>query len=369
MIPASFVSTNDEANMCFRSVERIKERTDVPAFSLGFMAQLLTRTRQDLSCKEHGESLHEAMSRAFISGVNFAALFPHVRDAPARKTIRYAAPAPPPRQVDYRVIVPPDALVEFVFCLAIHGPGENGQLMILFAERLTSQADALSAESLNILWVPFLYRLLPAMLKRGISLESPYYQTLYSTLLAAYATKYVGREPAKDHNLIRRQVACKCNDCTPLNRFLVNPEEETQSFTVNKQRRAHMHQKLDAARIDCTHLTNHWGSTHTMVVTKTFPANEAARQQWKDRRAEAHALLKAFNPPGLVALLGQEQYEQALYMNGLAVAGTAPLGQVSGNRQTGGFQRFQTGARPRQVSGVKRTHAEAERDVIDLISD
>lgn len=221
-------------------------------------------------------------------------------------------------------------------------------------------------EVLNTLWVPFLYTLLPKLVERGMPNHSSRYQALFSTLLTAYATKYVRREPAKGQNLIRRQVACSCRDCTSLNTFLADSRAKVQSFTIGKDRRRHLHQQLEAARIDCSHVTDHTGRTHTMVVTKTFRANDAARRQWKERRTAAWQHMKEFQRTELVALLGEGQYDELVLMKDLSAAGTAALGELSANHQP---RLAPTVVRPRQVSGVKRSRADAEQVVIDLTSD
>ena len=351
---------------CVYSVEKVKDRTDSPAFSLSFMARLLERTSQDPSRKKHGEYLHEMLARSFISHIDFARLSrtPDVSAAPAAKIPRYGVPAP---TIDHRILVTPSELVTLVSGLLASQPqGEDGELLPLFVDRLTSQVDTLPVDALNTLWVPFLYTLLPKLAERGIPDHAPRYQALFSAILTAYATKYVRREPAEEQNLIRRQVACGCRDCIPLNLFLANPRAKVEHFTIGKERRQHLHRQIDAARIDCSHLTNHTGRTHTMVVTKTFPADDAARRSWTARRTAAQQHMKEFRRTELMALLGQEQFDKLVLMKDLSAAGTAPLGELSANQQP---RQAPTGVRLRQVSGVKRRRDDAEKVVIDLTSD
>ncbi len=62
---------------------------------------------------------------------------------------------------------------------------------------------------------------------------------------------------------------CKCADCRELGVFLDSKHESVHRFPRRKDLRQHLHQQIDKHRCDVTHVTDHRGSPHTLVCTKT----------------------------------------------------------------------------------------------------
>ncbi|MFN0302630.1 MAG: 2OG-Fe(II) oxygenase [Burkholderiales bacterium] len=62
---------------------------------------------------------------------------------------------------------------------------------------------------------------------------------------------------------------CKCADCRELAAFLDSKHESVHRFPRRKDLRQHLHQQIDKHRRDVTHVTEHRGSPHTLVCTKT----------------------------------------------------------------------------------------------------
>ncbi len=62
---------------------------------------------------------------------------------------------------------------------------------------------------------------------------------------------------------------CKCADCRELGEFLESKHESVHRFPRRKDLRQHLHQQIDKHRCDVTHVTDHRGSPHTLVCTKT----------------------------------------------------------------------------------------------------
>jgi hypothetical protein len=52
-------------------------------------------------------------------------------------------------------------------------------------------------------------------------------------------------------------------------------------FRVNKDRRQHVHQQIDEAKLDMTHVTERKGSQQTLVCTKTRRRYELRMSQYK----------------------------------------------------------------------------------------
>ena len=73
-------------------------------------------------------------------------------------------------------------------------------------------------------------------------------------------------------------ISCKCADCTELSRFLRDPNTQILRFPLAKQRRQHLHNIIDGNKLDTTHVTEHLGSPHTLVCTKTQTSYERELQ-------------------------------------------------------------------------------------------
>jgi hypothetical protein len=73
------------------------------------------------------------------------------------------------------------------------------------------------------------------------------------------------------------QLSCQCRDCQAISAFLADPEQRQARFPMAKERRRHLHNIIDRDHCDCTHVTEHRGSPHTLVCTKTAASYDAAR--------------------------------------------------------------------------------------------
>jgi hypothetical protein len=74
------------------------------------------------------------------------------------------------------------------------------------------------------------------------------------------------------------KLSCNCRDCRALSEFLADPDRREARFPLAKERRRHLHNIIDRDRCDCTHVTEHRGSPHTLVCTKTTASYDAARK-------------------------------------------------------------------------------------------
>lgn len=72
------------------------------------------------------------------------------------------------------------------------------------------------------------------------------------------------------------ELSCKCGDCRELSRFLVDPHQPVLRLPLAKKRRQHLHQQIDAAGCDLTHVTTRKGRPFTLVCTKTTASYDAA---------------------------------------------------------------------------------------------
>ncbi|HYB46778.1 MAG TPA: hypothetical protein VED20_05375, partial [Streptosporangiaceae bacterium] len=73
---------------------------------------------------------------------------------------------------------------------------------------------------------------------------------------------------------------CICGLCDTLRAFLEDKGRRTFEWPLAKQRRQHVHSRIDAAELPVTHLTRRQGSPYTLVLTKTdalFACEQEAR--------------------------------------------------------------------------------------------
>jgi hypothetical protein len=121
-----------------------------------------------------------------------------------------------------------------------------------------------------------------------IRAESPgmlaYERLLQHALAELRALTAVPVEPpgdwAREANL-----ACKCADCRELATFLRDPTKKVLRFPLRKDRRQHLHQQIDAQRLDLTHVTERTGSPQTLVCTKTQASYERRLAQYEVDRS------------------------------------------------------------------------------------
>jgi predicted 2-oxoglutarate/Fe(II)-dependent dioxygenase YbiX len=73
---------------------------------------------------------------------------------------------------------------------------------------------------------------------------------------------------------------CTCDLCNTLRAFLNDKGRRTFEWPLAKQRRQHIHSRVDAAELPVTHMTRRQGSPYTLVLTKTealFAREQEAR--------------------------------------------------------------------------------------------
>lgn len=72
------------------------------------------------------------------------------------------------------------------------------------------------------------------------------------------------------------KLSCKCGDCRQLSQFLADPHESVLRLPLAKGRRQHLHQAIESAGCDLTHVTTRKGRPFTLVCTKTTASYDAA---------------------------------------------------------------------------------------------
>ena len=89
------------------------------------------------------------------------------------------------------------------------------------------------------------------------------------------------REPG-DWSIPLPPGGCTCDLCAALLDFLAAPDRRTLEWPLAKQRRQHVHMRIDTAEVPVTHTTKRQGSPYVLVLRKTddlFAGEQKARGQ------------------------------------------------------------------------------------------
>jgi hypothetical protein len=291
-------------------VPAVEGRLAAPSFLLAFLSRLHQCIIEGDFSSEDGTNLYRKVARSLVDNIDIHTLQCEVRDEEPAKPFMYWSPrpTPPPKSL----VVTDKTLVDFISTLTRMFP-DSESIMTFLSQRICSSAPAIEASMFHSLWLPFLGALAKFCEANSIPSSSPDYRQIFAAILKAYFDTYVGEEPISDGSLVRPSVGCFCRDCTWLDEFLTDPGQTVGRFRIGKQRRQHLQSKLNAAKIDCTLETERIGSTHTLVVTKTFRHHATAIAEWKKRKAEATIKLNCFSKSELTLWLG-EDYDRLMKM-------------------------------------------------------
>ncbi|KAI3329456.1 hypothetical protein HD806DRAFT_287713 [Xylariaceae sp. AK1471] len=211
------------------------------------------------------------------------------------------------------------------FAVSLFQPGFE-ERRNMFIEKIYVEARSFKATNFETLWIPLLQDLLFGCEKYKISLSIQCSQQLYQGVLEAFLLNYVGKV-LPEPGLVRKRVSCPCADCRTLNQFLVDPTQPVGRFRMNTARRQHLHQKLDASGIDCTHITERGGTTYTLVVTKTGKQYEEHSKVQNRRKITAAKYLFAFDQQKLRTVLA-DKYDAIMLMKMLEHPESAATGSA-----------------------------------------
>jgi hypothetical protein len=84
-----------------------------------------------------------------------------------------------------------------------------------------------------------------------------------------------------DNWSIKEKLSCKCQDCSSLSEFLKSSTTKTITWPMGKDRRAHIHRTIDGLGIPVTHETQHTGSPHKLILTKTDNLYKEAKNRFE----------------------------------------------------------------------------------------
>ena len=154
-------------------------------------------------------------------------------------------------------------------------------------------------------------------------------------------------------DLRRPRVSCSCSDCFNLNIFLVESQSRVRAFPLAKRRRQHLHQQLDAARIDCTHETERRGSPQSLIVTKTFKGDVSRKAKWDAACKLARQNFAKFEQTDLRRLLG-DQYDAITSLRIVSREGPGRSNVASSTQPLASTSISNINQAPTQMAGTKR---------------
>ncbi|KAH6963707.1 hypothetical protein DER45DRAFT_610045 [Fusarium avenaceum] len=327
-----------------------EKRPLAPGIRFRVLSQLMESINKRMLPTSEGQNLYRTMARLLIASQAFDTL----RDARLILKEQNKKKARTPWITTDRAYVLPelnDAITYetlknfFAFMLEISTELDN--LAAQFISKVVIQADKLPRNELFTMWLPFLRSVIPILERNSISLTTPVYQKFFSTLILSVLDKYLGPEPAKPANWSVPGLSCNCGDCQRVTAFLAHPTQMSGRFPMNKERRHHIHNRLDGDHVGCTHQSERNTNPHTLVITKTNRPQELKLQRWLERLDQVVKQLSQFKAEHLATLLGSD---------------------VERVKQLGKRQKGQGNLSHRPAVGEKR-RADAALDVIDLTSD
>ena len=273
--------------------------------------------------------------------------------AGSRSYLKYTAPPPPDPTADGDLSGKELCLL-IRYCMYFNMPDETNQLL----SKLDCEVQDIEVEAFDLL-MPLLQKLPDILNAHSIPWTVPFYQNFYRSVLSQYLHRFVRPPPRAPTDWVRNTVQnCVCQDCNAVNRFLRDPTQSVGRFPLANNRRAHIHQKLDAYTT-CTHQTSRVGSPFTLVVTKNQSQYQLDEAAWKLRFEKAMGNIRSISAEARQILLGEDMKQPRLESPFVkaALKGRLPLAAV------------QQGHEPQpQMQGGKKTELKSSRkvEIIDL---
>ncbi|RAH68280.1 uncharacterized protein BO66DRAFT_440210 [Aspergillus aculeatinus CBS 121060] len=245
----------------------------------------------------------------------------------------------------------PEETLAFVESLVRHSL--DNDLIQTFWQRVVTGAPSISSSTFHYLRLPFMPSFLPFCQQSPAHPSVAGFSQTLVAILYAYTSNYFGLKPSRPPAI------------SSAPRY--NPVAATE-------RRAHIHQKLDQARVDCTHETDHSRWTNAkLVVTKNFAQVGDSQLAWQQRKLEASKQIQSFDQVRLAILL-PDDYENIVRMRALDVPSEQPVASRSESTPASMSQQYQPGfcnfppaPNVPLLAGMKRTAEEA--DFVDLTLD
>jgi hypothetical protein len=186
--------------------------------------------------------------------------------------------------------------------------------------KLTGEMETVDVNFFEAIYLPFLKVLLAKLVETDTAVQDPRIEKLFQHTLVTYLARFVKAEPKSTKDWAQQGVSCNCQDCQRLNAFLISPDQKVGRFALAKNRRAHLHSKLENS--GCKRETDRRGNPQTLVVTKTNSHYKAAHKAWEERCRVARKHLAKLSPENLRDFLGS-MYDPIMSLSPDVLAPTA----------------------------------------------
>lgn len=200
-------------------------------------------------------------------------------------------------------------LMVHVFVKLVHLGYVDREALLLtntLCQKIESGAFRIAKDAFDSFWLPFLQKAFPFIDRRFMGQPElvQAFQNMLGAILKAYISICLGNSPDPS-NFVQNFVGCGCELCAELHDFFQDPSQVEQGYNLNASERFHVHRQLDAAKMQCTHLTN-----NGVLMVGKVDGNAQEREKWNKRRTEMINMLTIFDQEKLRLLLGEMEYEK-----------------------------------------------------------
>ena len=183
---------------------------------------------------------------------------------------------------------------------------------------ITSAAEP--KDNLLLEYQQFITPLVPQLKARYRKYSSSLFPIL-DALLRAFVERWLQDllgTPSTRPRAIAKKLACQCQDCAKINKFL-NSDAVTETLWAAQKRRSHVQDNIRSSIPDAvTYTTIKGGSPHGLQVTKTHVTS--TMDKWDGRVASARAFLSLVGTPNVLVRIMGDRYQDVQ----AALAGTKP---------------------------------------------
>ncbi|KAL9593533.1 MAG: hypothetical protein Q9219_007506 [cf. Caloplaca sp. 3 TL-2023] len=181
---------------------------------------------------------------------------------------------------------------------------EEWELHSAFLERVVTGMDQVVEDGFLSFYLPLLAQLSFQDLRLD---HKRRYTPLFTTIINTYRLRFIKVQPPKGDWACRALGCGRCQDCRKLDMFLQDPDLGSKTFHVGKDKRRHLHQRLDCS--GHSHVTDRGSWVENLVVTKSQSPSRRAFQQWEEMVSGVKKCLAAMDQGFLKAVLG-ERYDE-----------------------------------------------------------
>jgi hypothetical protein len=150
------------------------------------------------------------------------------------------------------------------------------------AEDLRDQAVAFLCSADNDPLLPALVAMLRAAGRSPSAGAAPAFDAVAAHCAERLASRLARAERAPGNWSIQLPPGCRCELCAELDRFLADPGAEQLDWPLAKDKRSHVHGRIDAHELPVRHQTRRTGRPYVLVLTKT---REIHRREAQERKA------------------------------------------------------------------------------------